>query len=196
MPSDELIAIAHILRTQGRRGEVLADLLTDRMGEFRAGRVFLLAKTPSAPTQEHTLEEHWLPTGKNAGRIVLKLSGSNSISEAETLADLELLIPSSELPELEEGTFYIRDLVGCKFFNGKVEIGEISDVQFATSGDGRVRLEDAAPLLEVDAPGGREPTLIPFVKAYLERVDLSAKQVIMNLPEGLLSTGDDSSSLS
>lgn len=186
MPADELIAIAHILRPQGRRGEVLADLLTDRMNEFRAGRIFYLAKTPASSPKEHTLQEHWLPVGKNAGRIVLKLSSSDSISEAEALSGLEVLIPLSELPSLEEDTFYIRDLVGCKLLNGTTEVGEIADVQFATSPDGRVRLDDAAPLLEVQMSADEDPVLVPFVKAYLDRVDLAAKQVIMNLPEGLL----------
>ena len=186
VPTEDLIAIAHILRPQGRRGEVLADLLTDRMEEFRAGRVFALAKSPSAPAKAHTLEDHWLPIGKNVGRIVLKLSGSNSISEAETLAGLDVLIPISALPTLEEDTFYIRDLVGCTLLNGATQVGEIIDVQFATSPDGRVRLEDAAPLLEVQTSAREEPTLVPFVKIYLDHVDISAKQVVMNLPEGLL----------
>ena len=186
MPTEDLIAIAHILRPQGRKGEVLADLLTDRMEEFRADRVLALAKSPSAPSKEHVLEAYWLPLGKNAGRIVLKLSGSNSISEAETFAGLDVLIPVSDLPALEEDTFYIRDLVGCTLLNGTISVGEIVDVQFATSPDGRVRLEDAAPLLEVRTSAGVEPALVPFVKIYLDHVDIAAKQVVMNLPEGLL----------
>ncbi len=185
MPTEDLIAIAHILRPQGRKGEVLADLLTDRMDEFRPGRSLALATSPSAPAKEHTLEDHWLPVGKNAGRIVLKLAGSNSISEAETLAGLDVLIPVSNLPKLEEDTFYIRDLVGCTLWNGSDPVGTIIDVQFATSADGRVRLEDAAPLLEVETSAIEDPTLIPFVKIYLDNVDIANRRVVMHLPEGL-----------
>ena len=87
---------------------------------------------------------------------------------------------------MEEDTFYIRDLVGCTLLNGTISVGVIVDVQFATSPDGRVRLEDAAPLLEVQTSAREEPTLVPFVKIYLDHVDISAKQVVMNLPEGLL----------
>jgi 16S rRNA processing protein RimM len=185
-----LIAIAHILRPQGRKGEVLAELLTDQLSQFQTGRAVQLlnSEKPQAQVPETVLENHWLPVGKNAGRIVLKLKGTESISQAETLSGLEVAIAAADLPKLEEDTFYVKDLLGCSFVDGERVLGEVADVQFVTSTDGKVRLQDAAPLLAVQlsADQSAEPALVPLVRAYLVSVDVAAKRIVMNLPPGLI----------
>ena len=195
------VPLARLLRPQGRRGELLADSLSDLPDIFAADRELVLAppdvKTPPSNAPTLRIEEHWFPTGKNAGRVVLKLSGCDSISAAEALAGKQLLIPAGDLPALDPDTFFVGDLVGCTVYNAATPIGTIVDIEFATGPDGRTRLEDAAPLLAVqltlptpppaEAP---EPTLIPFVRAWLDSVDIPARRVTMHLPEGLLTTLD------
>jgi 16S rRNA processing protein RimM len=197
--SSKWVAIASILRPQGRKGEVLSELLTDLTDQFHEGRLVTLAKKdaqqPFPSAVPVALEGHWLPTGKNAGRIVLKLAGCDSISQAELLAGQQVMIPAEELPELEEDTFYVADLLDCTLFNGEQPVGKIIDVQFATTPDGKTRLPDAAPLLCVELPGSTEeevePLLIPFVRAHLESVDVAAKRIVMHLPEGLMIEEDE-----
>jgi 16S rRNA processing protein RimM len=187
------VAIAHLLRPQGRRGELLAEPLSDLPDIFAAGTEASLAASGSfdpLPSGLCRIEEHWFPTGKNAGRVVLKLSGCDSISAAETLSGQQLLIASTALPTLEPDTFFVGDLLGCVFFNGEQRAGTIVDVQFATGPDGRTRLEDAAPLLGIELVTGEEPVLVPFVRAWLETVDLAARRVVMHVPEGLLGGND------
>jgi 16S rRNA processing protein RimM len=214
------VAIARLLRPQGRRGELLADPLTDLPEIFTPGLevAFALAGVTSPLPAEPTvrLEQAWPPTGKNAGRIVLKLSGCDTISQAEALAGRDLLIRAANLPALEPGAFFVAELLGCELYNGSVLAGTIVDVQFPTSPDGRTRLEDAAPLLAIQparaahlhlnqpAPpphdlqsgpesgseatpeSAPEPVLVPFVRAWLESVDLPARRIVMTLPPGLL----------
>ena len=191
------VALARLLRPQGRRGELLCDLLTDLDPDvqFAAGRqVTLVAAAGSAPvadTGPTTIESFFLPTGKNAGRIVLKLAGCNSICEAELLAGHQVMVPAEQLPALDSDTFYVADLIGCTLFNGPTLVGTVVDVQFAMSPDGKTRLPEAAPLLGIQLPNAGpddDPILIPFVLAHLESVDLASKQIRMNLPEGLLDT--------
>jgi len=185
------VAIATLLRPQGRKGELLSDLLTDLTDQFREGRLVTLAKksaqSPAPDAVPVAIEGHWLPVGKNAGRIVLKLAGCDSISQAELLAGQQVMVPAAELPDLDADTFYVADLLGCALFEHAV--GTIVDVQFATTPDGKTRLPDAAPLLCVDLSGNTEedadPVLIPFVRAHLESVDVAAKRIVMHLPEGL-----------
>lgn len=195
------IAIATLLRPQGRRGELLSEPLTDLPGIFQAGREVVLVNAGILAPPEHlpavTLEDSWEPTGKNAGRVVLKLSNSNSISEAEALAGRQLLVAASSLPPLDADTFFVGDLVGCTLIDGTLPSGTIVEVQFATGPDGRTRLEDAAPLLGIEVASGEEPVLVPFVRAWLVSVDVLSKRVVMNLPPGLLTDfespiGDDS----
>jgi 16S rRNA processing protein RimM len=199
--STSWIPAARLLRPQGRRGELLAELLSDLPGLFAPGRRVSLAASGTVPATETTLESHWTPTGRNAGRIVVKLAGVDTISAAELLAGWELLVPATDLPALGADTWFVRDLIGCQLFDGATLIGEITGVEYPMSADGRTRLPDAAPLLEVtiinDAQRNLaiaassphtelEPQLIPFVKAWLLSVDLDAKRVVMNLPAGLL----------
>jgi len=183
--STDWLPIAKLLRPQGRRGELLADPLTDLHEVFTDNRdVFF------APGGEPlTLESHFFPTGRNAGRIVLKLSAASSISEAEALQGKTLYLPESEFPALDEDTWFVRDLLGCTLFDRGQPAGEIIDLEFATGPDGR-RLDDAAPLLVVQT---RSPTeeddgtaMIPFIRTWLESVDTAGKAVHMTLPDGLI----------
>jgi 16S rRNA processing protein RimM len=181
--------VARLLRPQGRRGELLAEPLTDVPGVLTAGVLLWLASSGAerpAGGDAVTVEEVWTPTGRNAGRIVLKLAGTDNISGAEKLGGQQLMVPVSALPALESDQFYVRDLLGCLLVDGDKPIGEIVDVQFATTPDGTRRLEDAAALLEVQPAVGGETVLVPFVRAWLLGVDAAARRVEMKLPEGLV----------
>jgi 16S rRNA processing protein RimM len=170
----------------------LADPLTDLLELFAAGHSVWLAPAnaaaPAADATPLTIEERFFPTGRNAGRIVLKLSGCDTINAAEQLAHHQLFVLASDLPALEAGAFFVGDLVGCQLFNGETLAGTITGVEFATTPDGRSRLEDAAPLLAVELPNAApdaEPTLAPFVQDWIVSVNLPAKRIVMHLPEGL-----------
>ena len=191
--SGSFLPIAHLLRPQGRRGELLAEPLSDLPDLFSPGKVFWLQPSASEPLSSWTLQAMWRPTGRNAGRIVLKLAGVDTISAAEELAGRDLLLEETELPARDEDTFLVRDLLGCMLYDGDALVGEIVNVQFPTGPDGRTRLEDAAPLLAVQPAASSpeaplaDPFLIPFVKAWIERVDLANRILRMTLPEGLVS---------
>ena len=191
--------IARLLRPQGRRGELLADPLSDLPNLFAPNREVLLAPANSSAPAPNTLplhiEEHFFPTGKNAGRVVLKLSGCDSISAAELLAGQQLFIPTNELPPLDPGTFFVGDLLGCTLYDTaspNAPAGTVVDVEFATAPDGRTRLEDAAPLLSVELAShpNSEPILVPFVLAWIDTIDVAARRITMHLPEGLLTPTD------
>jgi 16S rRNA processing protein RimM len=183
------IVLAQLLRPQGRKGELLAELLTDfpeRFGEQK--RVYLAAAGFDGAAEEARAAEvvsFWLPVGKNEGRVVLQFAGIDSISDAESAAGLEVLVPEEERLPLDDESVYISELVGCTVYDGGVVVGVVADVQFATTPDGGRRLTEAAPLLAVQSPEGDE-VLIPFAKAFLVAVNTDAKRIDMTLPEGLI----------
>jgi 16S rRNA processing protein RimM len=187
--SNDWVVLAQLLRPQGRKGELLAELLTDFPERFdERCRVYLAAANftgSSAEAKEAEVSAYWLPLGKNQGRIVLKFAGIDSISDAEKLAGLEVIVPREERLPLDEEANYISDLVGCTVYDGAMPVGVIEDVQFATTPDGLRRLEETAPMLVVTS-GEREELLIPFVKDFVVAVDVAGKRVEMVLPEGLL----------
>ena len=171
---DARVTLAHLLRPQGRKGELLAELLTDFPEKFTGRKVFLGA-------EEYFVESYFLPTGRNAGRVVLKFANVDSINDAEKLNGLDVTIPQEARAELEEDAAYISDLVGCTVFDHGKEIGTVEDVE-APAGSENL---DLASILVVKGISEQE-YLIPFVKAYILHIDTAAKRIEMNLPEGLL----------
>ncbi len=183
------VTLAILLRPQGRKGEVLAELLTDFPERFdEDARVFLAQPGfagSEAEARAMSVVSHWLPVGRNHGRVVLTFAGVDSISAAEELAGLEVLVPESERVTLEEDAEYVSDLVGCAVFDGSQRVGEVTGVEFAMTPDGARRLAEAAPLLTVETAEGDE-VLIPYVKTFLVALDPERKRIEMALPEGLV----------
>jgi len=183
------IVLAHLLRPQGRKGELLAELLTDFPERFEDRRhVFLAAagfNGTSAEARPAEVVAFWLPVGKNEGRIVLQFAGIDSISDAESIAGLEVIVSEEDRLPLDDESVYISELVGCTIYDGTVAVGVVEDVQFPSTADGARRLEDAAPLLSVRSADGDE-VLIPFAKAFLVAMDTDAKRIDMVLPAGLI----------
>jgi 16S rRNA processing protein RimM len=162
-----------VVKTQGRRGEVAVEILSDVPDRFAVGMKLLgLPREPNAGRRELEVEDLW----PHKGLLVLKFAGVDSISQAETLVGSELQVPRSQRSKLEAGSNYVSDLVGCAVLDHGREIGRIEDVQFGAG---------EAPLLIVRA-GAAKLVEIPLAEAYLDGVDVERKLIRMKLPEGLL----------
>jgi len=177
-PSDAgqggFVTVARVLKAQGRVGEVLTELHTDFPERF-AERCDLFAWKQGGERRQLRLEQHW----PHKGGMVLKFEGVDSIDAAERLRGCEIQIRAEDQVPLEEGAWYVSDLLGCLVVTRgepPVEVGRIADVNFSAG---------TAPLLVVKDEGGRE-VMIPFVESFLEQVDLPGKRIEMRLPEGML----------
>jgi 16S rRNA processing protein RimM len=183
VPHATWVLLARIMRPQGRRGEVLADIFTDFPQHF-AERKRLFLRPPVADGLDATretmhetrVESYWL----HKGRVVLKFAQVDSIEDAENLRGFEVVIPREERMPLEGDAVYVSDLLGVRVIDvsrgGAEDAGEITDVE----------PEGAGPaMLVIRTPGGDE-LLIPFVRAYLKKIDLEGKRMEMELPLGLL----------
>jgi 16S rRNA processing protein RimM len=183
------ITLAHLLRPQGRKGELLAELFTDFPERFDDRSSVFLAKSgfagPSSEARPVTVTNHWLPVGRNHGRIVLAFAGIDSINLAEPLAGFDVIIPAAERVELDDDSEYIDTLIGCTVFDRDVPVGIVTGVEFPATADGTRRLEDAAPLLTVETEAGEE-ILIPYVQSFLIALKPAEKRIEMTLPPGLL----------
>lgn len=168
----EFITLARVVKTQGRRGEVAAEVHSDVPERFAAGmKLFALPKAEGA-RRELEVEDLW----PHKGLLVLKFCGLDSISEAEPLIGSELQVPAAQRAKLDAGWNYVSDLIGCTVLDHAHEIGRIEDVQFGAG---------EAPLLTIANAAGKKFE-VPFAEAYLEEVDVKRRLVRMNLPEGML----------
>ena len=186
--------LARIKRTQGRKGEVFAEVLTDFPEKFANRRKLWLLKSTSAAAEavlsdarEVTLSHHWM----HKGGVVLHFAGVDSISAAEQLAGSVVAIPREQRAELDEGDVYIADLIGCTLVDvagpEPVIVGEIEDVDRSS---GPVAILVVRPEHHSSESAGTparsdDEVLIPFAKDYLRRVDIESKRIEMALPEGL-----------
>jgi 16S rRNA processing protein RimM len=165
--------IAQIVRPQGRRGEVLADLLTDFPEKFSERKQLWLSAENSTAVAEFGLEDFWF----HKGRVVLKFLGVDSISEAERLAGMLVQIPRETGSNLDPGSFYVGDLIGSQVrdISQNRILGTIEDVD---------QNAGAAPMLLVRQ---REKEYdIPFAEEFIVKFDTQAKLLELKLPEGLL----------
>ncbi|HZU09362.1 MAG TPA: ribosome maturation factor RimM [Pseudacidobacterium sp.] len=174
------IVIAHLVRPQGRRGEVLADILTDFPERFSDRRELMLLDAGGRPLRAVSLEAHWL----HKGRVVLKFAGCDSISDAEALRGLDVAISREQRVPLDADSVYISDLIGCcVVLPDGAEAGKIVAVDRETTD---------APLLVLET-GRSDQVLVPFAKSYLRQINLETRQIVMDLPEGLLDVNSSSS---
>jgi 16S rRNA processing protein RimM len=169
------VTIARVAKVQGRVGEVLAELYTDFPERFEQRRTLYAWTAGSDQRRELHLEEYW----PHKGGMVFKFEGVNSIEEAETLLRSEIQIPATERAELEEGAFYVSELLGClvvEVSQAERTVGTVVDVNFGAG---------TAPLLIVNNESGKE-FMIPFVESFTKKLDVKAKRIEMQLPEGML----------
>ena len=192
MASAGWVWLARVKRTQGRKGEVFAEILTDFPEKFAERRRLWLLR-PDAPEREARAVElvhHWM----HKGGAVLHFAGVDSISAAEELAGCVVVIPRDERAQLDEGDVYIGDLIGCVVVDvAGAEprvVGVIEDVDRSSGPVAMLVVRpDAASQQESKSAGQRgrdDEILIPFAKEYLRRVDVEAKRVEMALPDGLV----------
>lgn len=168
--SEDLVAIAKLIRTRGLRGEIVADVLTDFPERFENLET-VSAVSPDGRNSELEIEKFWFQ--KN--RVVLKFKNFDSIETAETLRGFEICVPESEAVELEEDEFFDWELENCQVetVSGE-EIGLVKEV-LRTGG---------TEVLVV--AGAEKEYLIPFAEKICVEVDVENKLIKIDAPEGLL----------
>jgi len=103
------------------------------------------------------------------------LSGIDDRDTADRFRNALLKIPSKNRKPLEEGVYYVSDLIGMRVRTaaGK-DIGIVRDVLQNTAQD----------LWVVEAE--QSEYLIPAVSEYIKRVDVQNREILIDPIEGLL----------
>ncbi|WP_223669380.1 ribosome maturation factor RimM [Kangiella shandongensis] len=104
--------------------------------------------------------------GREQGKtIVAQLEGCDDRNMAESYHGIDIAIAKSQLPELEQGEYYWRELIGLNVVNQSGEqLGQIKKLMETGAND----------VLIVKTPKGAE-LLIPYVPDYsIINVDLQA----------------------
>ncbi len=169
--SAELVSIGRIWRARGIRGELLGEL--DSEQPDREERLKSVILDHQGRRQKFSVEEVW----RHGGQPVFKFAGIDTMTEAERWEKSEILVEPEDVVPPPEGEYSHRDLVG-------------SVVIDAASGNhlgvvARVDVFGGPDLLAVQMTDGRE-VLLPFAKAICREIDVAAKTIRVDVPEGLL----------
>ena len=156
------VVIAKIIKPQGNRGEVAAEIWTDFPERFQFVKDVLVQRPQQQP-QSLQVESFWF----HKNRVIIKFFGVDNRSTAEGLRDYEVTIPESQRMPLKEGVYYQDDLLNCvvKDRQGR-SLGKISEV-VGTEGN---------YLLKVSRDAG--DFLIPFAQSFLVQASVKDKELV------------------
>jgi len=165
-----VIALGVIRKPHGVRGEASVEPWTNDARRFEEVKRVTLVSPDEARTREATIASVRL----HGGRALVAFDGIDSPEAVRELANWTIEIPESEARTLDAGEYFLHDLVGMQLVDaqGKPR-GEVID---AYEGGGGV-------LLNV-RHGGAEFE-VPFAADICTSIDVAAKRMVVNLPEGL-----------
>jgi 16S rRNA processing protein RimM len=167
--SDELVALGEIVTTHGIDGWLKLNPYNFKSPLLSAlGQVILKKGGTRAPVELESTRPH-------RRQILLKLRGIDNIDGARQWVGWTLSVREEALATPAPGEYYHYRVIGLEVFDvSGARIGTITRV-WSTPGSE----------LYVVASAGKEH-LIPAVKQFIISVDFEARQMIVNLPAGLL----------
>ena len=169
-----MVTVGRIVRPHGIKGHVIVAPETDYPAErFATGATlhWLMGGVP-APVEVIASREH-------QGRWIVGFAGVSTMNDAETLRGRELRIPREALRPLGAGGFYTHDLAGCEveLVSGE-RLGRVERVDFG----------HGTPILVVGTKRGE--VLVPLAETVCRRIDIGAKLIVIDPPEGLIELND------
>ena len=178
------VTLARLVRPQGRRGEVAAEILTDfpeRLTRLKSVYLFDGKNEPRAIG----VRACWL-SQSHGGQAVFHFDGCDSIEEAGRLTGNEVQVPIAERVVLPAGTYFVTDLIGCEVRErvSGIRLGVVREVQ--PTGEGVA----GTPLLIVNSARGE--LLIPLAVEICPKIDLLGRSIEILPPDGLLDLNENS----
>ncbi|KID31132.1 ribosome maturation factor RimM [Prauserella rugosa] len=173
----EQVVVGRVAKAHGIRGELAVDVRTDSPDERFVEGAVLTGRTRGGDTLRLTVAAaRW-----HSGRLLVRFEEVPDRTAAETHRGLLLLADAGELPPIDDpDEFYDHELEGlsAELADGTV-VGTVREVVHSPGGE----------LLVVDREGLPE-VLVPFVRAIVPEVDVQARRVVLDPPEGLLEDSD------
>lgn len=161
------LVIGRVVKAHGVRGEVKVEVHTDLPERFGwLEEVYIGRSNPKPVTVEQVrFQKSW---------VLLKLAGYDNRDDAENLRSQWLLVPEAEALPLQEGEYYLYQIIGCTVVSDQGEIlGKITDVIETKANN----------VFVVDSASGE--LLLPDIDEVILDVDLGNSRVLVHLIPGL-----------
>ena len=164
------LEVGQIVNTFGIKGEIKVVPFTDDIKRFdELKNVYVKTKKESKQYKVENVKYH-----KNM--VLIKLEGINSVEDAETLRNAFLEIDRKDAIPLEEGTYFIADLIGLEVYTeeGKL-LGKVDDIYNTGINDIYVIKDELGKQI-----------LLPGIKEVVKEVLLEQEKIIVHLIPGLI----------
>jgi 16S rRNA processing protein RimM len=167
------LVVGRVAKAHGVGGELAVEVRTDEPDLRFAQDAVVRAKLRDGSHRPLTV----VSARPHTDRLLVRFAEVLTRDVAETLRGALLLVDVADLPPSPDpDEFYDHELEGlaAELPDG-TPVGTVREVAHGPASD----------LLVLDLPDGRE-ALVPFVRAIVPEVDLTAQRVVLDPPEGLL----------
>ncbi len=165
------VRVGKIVNTFGLRGELKVKSFTDFPEDrFRSNSIVYLEK------DGELIEKIIAGFREHKGLFLLRFKGEDSINDVEKYKNSDLFVLRSELHELEPGEYYFFELKDFDVVTEENEVvGKVKQVEEGTVSN-YLRIEKE----------NHETILVPFIDAFVKKVDKEKKVIIIQPIEGLI----------
>ena len=166
----EYFEIGQIVNTFGIKGMVKIKPFTDDINKFDKFKKIYIKK-------ENTKKEYQIEEVKYHKQMVLmKLKGINTPEEADLLRGSYLIINREDEEPLEEGEYYIIDLLGSEVYTDEnVLLGKLEDIYNTGSNDIYVVKDELVKLV-----------LLQAISDVIKNIDIKNKKITVHIVSGLM----------
>lgn len=169
MDADRYVEVGKVAGVHGVRGLVLLRIFIETGGFSGKGEIILLnhAKTGISSYKLESAAPH-------KGKVLVRLFGVTDRDSAKKLVGRAVIVEKDNLPILDKGEYYEFELIGLEVFekNGNC-LGILESIIKTGAND----------VYEVKRE--KDETLVPALPWVVLSVDLAAKKMVVDLPEGL-----------
>ncbi len=164
------LEIGQIVNTFGIKGYVKVVPYVDNIARYdELKKVYIKNKNTE---KEYEVEE----VKYQKGMVLLKLRGIDKIEEAEKLRNSYLEVDRENAIELEEGEYFIADLIGLQVITDKGEkLGKLEDIYNTGSSDIYVVKDELGKQI-----------LLPAIEEVIKEISIQENKITVHIIEGLI----------
>jgi len=175
--SDIWLTIGKVSGVHGLGGNLKVWSWAQSPDTFTQGLAVVLKNEddPQDPGREYII----IKTGRYKKGVLLTLEGVSTREASEALVGKLVLVDKTNLPDLDEDTWYWQDLIGLTVVDTcEGKLGKVAQL-FPTGADDILVVTDKTPQ-------GKQEVLIPMNAAFVKDVNLDTGVITTELPEGFV----------
>ncbi len=164
------LEIGQIVNTFGIKGMVKVKPFTDDIRRFDELKTVYVEK--NSTQTEYEIEE----VKYHKDMVLIKFKGIDKVEQAEMLRNSYLTVSRESVEKLEEGRYYIVDLLGLEVYTDEqILLGTLEDIFNTGSND----------IYVVKDKQGKQ-ILLPAIQDVIKQIDIENKKIIVHLLPGLI----------